>query len=80
MCDLTLEEFGYVIFGHMDKYNALSLEREKIFRSIIIDTDSESRSNKRKRYDELTQQLEEIDKRFNYWTPILRKKGINLNG
>lgn len=62
MCDLTLEEIAYVIFGHMDKYNALS------------------RSNKRKRYDELTKQLEEIDKRFNYWTPILRKRGINLNG
>ena len=80
MCEPSVEEIGYIIFGHMDKYNELSLEREKIFRSIIIDANSESRSNKRKQYDKLTEQLAMIDERFDYWTPILRERGIDLNG
>lgn len=47
MCDLTLEEIAYVLKGHICTYEALIAERDKIFRSIIIDTDKESRDRKR---------------------------------
>lgn len=80
MCMLSLEEIRYIVFGHMDKYNELSLEREKILRSMIRDNNDKSRSNKRKQYDKLTEQLTAIDKRFDYWKPILRERGIDLDG
>lgn len=47
MCDLTFEEIAYVLKGHICTYEALIAERDKIFRSIIIDTDKESRDQKR---------------------------------
>lgn len=50
MCDLTLEEIAYVLKGHICTYEALAAERDKLFRSIIIDTDKESRDRKREQY------------------------------
>lgn len=35
---------------HICTYEALLAERDKLFRSIIIDTDKESRDRKRERY------------------------------
>ena len=50
MCDLTLEEIAYVLKGRIFTYEALAAERDKLFRSIIIDTDKESRDRKREQY------------------------------
>ncbi len=81
MCDLTLEEIAYVLKGHIYTYEALAAERDKLFRSIIIDTDKESRDRKSEQYISIEKKMTELEKRYDdYWVPILREKGIDEIG
>jgi len=71
----------YVLKGHICTYEALAAERDKLFRSIIIDTDKESRDRKREEFYSIEKKMNELEKRYDdYWVPILREKGIDEIG
>ena len=80
MYDLTLDEIGYILSGHIDRCKALSEEQEILFRSLTTDLDEISRFAKRKRYETIDEEIKDLEKRYTYWVSILREKGIDIDG